>query len=343
MANPIFEGEAWERYKQFLIKRESADNAVSDYSLKYFNQIGYYGIYQFGVQALETIGRLKPGSYKKTRGKSGVSQQDILENPDNWADGYSLENFSTKGAQDEALKDFTKRNYRSIRMPLQNAGITDPTEVFAYLTSAHLGGARTTRSFIKDGQTSFKDANGTSPAHYRDAYLKAEGPMPNIGTGVKESRPGVPGIEEEYLKSMPTIDEIELYKKYSDQGLPKFVPTTDSIRDTIDTSKSTMSESDEYMMNIGINRYIDRPDTPVGDNPFDKFAMAMYSSAVREGAEALALNTSLEPKGGMQSDLPMGQANSNEFVSGGNLQPNGNRTKFKRPEDIAAQQNTLKQ
>lgn len=339
--DPIFGSKEWEDYKNFLVSKEAKGGKVTPGSLSHFNNLGYYGIYQFGVQALESIGRLKPGTYKKTKGKNAKSQREILENPNNWVDGYDLASFSTKEAQDAALLDYTKRNYRSLRIPLQENGVTNPTDVFSYLASAHLGGAGTVRKYIKEGTTGFKDANNISPITYRDDYLKYK-------QGDQVMQPDPNTIKAAFNKRITgQIDFVNAYSDLKDQGETLFIPTPEDVLNTIDMGEEPPLHPDDLFIikkklgNI-INEDKLRSAADSTKDQYDKMAVKMYKKSMENGLQANGINPNLDFDLAGYSRLSKGEDNTQgEFAYGGPLQPNGNRTKFTRDEDILAQQNTM--
>ena len=119
----LFQGEDWEKYKKYLVSKESLGRAVSETSLAHHNSYGYVGIYQMGVGALEDAGFLKPGTLKlrksKADGGQNLSQKEIMENDANWTAGNSYQSYITSEAkQSEALEAYTKKNYQSIKSTL---------------------------------------------------------------------------------------------------------------------------------------------------------------------------------------------------------------------------------
>ena len=87
-------------------KRVGYFESSNDYGI--VNSLGYVGRYQFGAQALETLGYLKPGSYAKGKNAS-------MNDPSNWNNGLSLEKFlNSPEIQDEAMEKLTKLNYKQL-------------------------------------------------------------------------------------------------------------------------------------------------------------------------------------------------------------------------------------
>ena len=144
-----------------LLNRESGGN----YSA--INSLGYIGGYQFGAQALETLGYLKSGASRL--GNSA------LDNISNWTGkngvGSKQAFLSDPNIQDTALQE----NFEFNRKVLENRGIIDedtPDEdVLGYLSAAHLLGAPQVAANLNA-----TDANGVSGREYfqlgKDSFIK---------------------------------------------------------------------------------------------------------------------------------------------------------------------------
>jgi len=116
-------------------KRVGQMESGNDYGI--VNTIGYVGRYQFGAQALETLGYMKSGSSK--------GGNKAMKDPSNWNNGLSLEKFlASPEIQDEAMNKLTAFNYKE----LLSRGIvnkdTNPNELAGWLYVSHgvgVGGA----------------------------------------------------------------------------------------------------------------------------------------------------------------------------------------------------------
>lgn len=116
-------------------KRVGQMESGNDYGI--VNTIGYAGRYQFGAQALETLGYMKSGSSK--------GGNKAMRDPSNWNNGLSLEKFlASPEIQDEAMKKLTAMNYKQ----LVSKGIVNPNmssnELSGWLYVSHgvgVGGA----------------------------------------------------------------------------------------------------------------------------------------------------------------------------------------------------------
>ena len=167
-----------------MLDRESSGN----YQAR--NELGYAGGYQFGAQALETLGYLAEGSSKQ--GNSA------LDNPANWtgkSNVGSLEDFlSNPDLQDTAFQE----NLTFNRRVLENNGTltaeSSEETVQGYLAAAHLLGG--------NGATDLDstDANGTKGRSYF-----------NMGAATVEPRDPPPANETvsniASIKSAPTLDK----------------------------------------------------------------------------------------------------------------------------------------
>lgn len=135
----------------------------SVFNYKAINDKGYVGAYQFGAQALEDIGLLKAGSYKKYGNKA-------LQNAENWTIQGGLNAFlNDKALQDKAFVDFSNKNIQY----LKNKGLTDEqigntgdlAKLMYTLKATHLAGAGGYAKIVRTGQD-FHDAYGTSAKEY---------------------------------------------------------------------------------------------------------------------------------------------------------------------------------
>ncbi|CAB4130358.1 hypothetical protein UFOVP116_408 [uncultured Caudovirales phage] len=141
-----------------------ADTAASESSGNYSaeNTKGYSGKYQFGVQALETLGYVKPGTWasrkdnKALRDASVWTGKDGINSQQDW--------FSSGGVQEQAMFDLTQRNYKTL---INNGGIKNgdgPATVAGVLKTAHLLGAGGAAKWRNGGGGS--DAYGTTGDEY---------------------------------------------------------------------------------------------------------------------------------------------------------------------------------
>lgn len=156
-----------EKLREFIRTKESG-SAQGDYRVE--NQFGYIGAYQFGAQALQDQGLIKPGiqtnfgSLGSTKAQQSANHKALLDNPANWNNPPgSKEGFlANKGLQDQAFDKLANSNYNT----LSRAGVitadTPAADVAGYVSASHLVGAG---GVIKSGLTK-TDANGTSAGKY---------------------------------------------------------------------------------------------------------------------------------------------------------------------------------
>jgi len=137
--------------QQVMLDKESS----GDYAA--VNDLGYAGGYQFGAQALETLGYLKAGS-SKTGNKTAMSD------PANWTGKgniTSLDQFlSNPDAQDTVFQENIDFNLNALKQKGTVTDDTPPADVSGLLAASHLlgaGGASNLDSV---------DANGTSGNDY---------------------------------------------------------------------------------------------------------------------------------------------------------------------------------
>jgi hypothetical protein len=166
----------YEKLRQAVITRESGGNYLQP-----GNQFGYIGGYQFGAQALETVGYLRPGASKLGNA--------ALQNPSNWTgkDGMrsSQDFLKNSQVQDKAFQSLTESNYRTlsnVRTPtgsLVLTGESSQAQVAGYLGAAHQNGAG---SVIKEGLAK-TDGNGQSgSAAYKNAANAVGGPTTTVAS-----------------------------------------------------------------------------------------------------------------------------------------------------------------
>ncbi len=134
-----------------LRKKESGGN----YSTT--NSIGYSGGYQFGPQALEQVGLLKPGASKY----GAVGMRD----PANWTIPGGRDAFmSDPQIQDNAMRRLIDNNRRALtNMGLINES-TPESVVNGMLAAAHLSGPGGVRKLLHGRDSS--DAGGASASSY---------------------------------------------------------------------------------------------------------------------------------------------------------------------------------
>lgn len=134
--------------------------AESNNNYKAVNTLGYLGRYQFGAQALEDIGYVKKGCYKKYKNKVPSSCWTGVNTV------YSRKGYlnNTK-AQDDALNKLFKLNNRRL---LRNGTLHNEStqvEIGKALFISHLLGVRAAKRYFKS-DINDKDAYGTRASDY---------------------------------------------------------------------------------------------------------------------------------------------------------------------------------
>ena len=125
------------------------------------NTLGYLGKYQMGAPALEDLGLLKPGTWKKSQ-KSPNPIKAATENPNNWTIEGGKEGFLKNASlQEKAMASYTKMNYKTLKRIKAIDEHSSPEKVAGLLAASHLlgpGGAVSSMSST--------DAYGTSGTSY---------------------------------------------------------------------------------------------------------------------------------------------------------------------------------
>lgn len=202
-------------YKNLIASRESSGE-LTDIGKRGGSGNFYIGRYQIGPQALEDIGLLKKGSYKKYGAKA-------IDDPNNWTEGNSLEKLLTdREYQEKVMDDYTKKNFNYLAKTFEEKDIEDPVEILGYLAGAHLTGWGATKKYINSGKDS-KDAFNTKLSDYEN-YIKD-----NFITALEATKEGI-NIKYDDKTKQPiydnkTIDPF-LKNQYSlDQSSPRFQDT----------------------------------------------------------------------------------------------------------------------
>ena len=139
--------------KDALLFRESSN----DYSK--VNELGYSGGFQFGAQALETIGYLKPGA--------SSAGNKALDDPANWTGkggvNSKAEFLANQKVQDTAFQENTDFNLKVLRNSGAVTDASSPQDILGYLAASHVIGANKASKDL-----SATDANGISGQDYFD-------------------------------------------------------------------------------------------------------------------------------------------------------------------------------
>ena len=157
--------ENYEKYRANRLYLESRGN----YTV--VNSLGFSGGYQMGAAALETVGLLKPGSWKAAVSKSDPYGNSALQDPNNWvgrngAPKNLTEFLYNTQAQDQAYQKYTIVAARTLETTKTPQGTylltadTPQTERAGYLAASSLAGAT---GVAKNGLDGYSDINGTTP------------------------------------------------------------------------------------------------------------------------------------------------------------------------------------
>jgi len=168
---PPLTEEQIQKLMDAIAAKESSSIPGGKQNYSAVNQYNYIGKYQFGAQALETLGYLKAGS-SKTFGNNA------LNDPSNWTgkDGINSKEsfFNSPQVQESIMFQNLKFNYGVLNN--KNAITTNdsPERIAGLLASAHLLGAGGAIDLAngKDGQ----DGNKTSGSSYYNMGASAVGP-----------------------------------------------------------------------------------------------------------------------------------------------------------------------
>lgn len=158
-----------QKLSEALGARESSNRLNAE------NEFGYIGKYQFGVQALETLGYLKKGATEQMNRLGGAKsggQQKVLNDPSMWKIGNKEEFMRNPEMQERAFKQLLKFNYDLLESKKLINKDSTKEHVAGLLSAMHLGGLGGVQSFLS-GKTT-RDAFGTSVAEYYQLGHNAE-------------------------------------------------------------------------------------------------------------------------------------------------------------------------
>jgi len=146
-------------YAMTVANRESG----GDISIE--NTLGYAGKYQFGAEALASVGALDNKKYQELKGR-GLKNKEIMNDPGVW----KIPGGKAAFLKDEALQDKLFALYTSQNMAgLQKAGVLNSKssniETAGWLSAAHLKGVGGATALFKGNDNA--DAYGTKASAYR--------------------------------------------------------------------------------------------------------------------------------------------------------------------------------
>lgn len=166
--------EQIKRLREAILFRESTGN----YSK--INKLGYVGGYQFGAQALETLGYLKKGSYVESKNKA-------VQNPKNWTGKNNVKNLNdflkNSKVQDKAFEENLNFNFKSLNQKGIIDKTTPPEETAGFLAASHLIGVN---AIDKKGLFK-KDANKVAGIEYFNLGKKVVSTPPKVKSTVAQA------------------------------------------------------------------------------------------------------------------------------------------------------------
>lgn len=201
--------EQIQKLKDKMLFRES----TGDYT-KVSKKHGYVGGYQFGAQALETIGYLKPGSYAKAKAKYKNGNRAV-EDPKNWTGKDKIKSLNdfvkNPQVQDKAFEENLNQNFKSLKQKGLIKADTPASQVAGYLAASHLIG---TGTIAKKG-LSAKDANQITGHEYFKLGQQAVAPSKTKSTLAKAVESLIPSAN---AAEAPVEDDAETSLKLGASG-----------------------------------------------------------------------------------------------------------------------------
>lgn len=150
----------WDDYTEALGRRESSNN------YKAINKIGFVGKYQFGIAALIDAGFIKPEFAKS--GNKALRREEV------WKKGLSLDEFlDSPELQEEAMRTYTERNYKTLKRLKVIDSASTPEEVAGALAAAHLKGPGGAKKYLLDKKDN-ADQFGTKASEYFNLGKKSQ-------------------------------------------------------------------------------------------------------------------------------------------------------------------------
>jgi hypothetical protein len=133
-----------EDYAARVGELESGSNYESD------NGVGFIGKYQFGSQALETFGYLKPGSSKKY-GATGPNA--AVYHPDAWSKSSLQDFLYNVSLQEQLFKKYTLANLDGLKKAKIVTETSTPNQIGEALYTAHVGGVGGAKDLFLKGKS----------------------------------------------------------------------------------------------------------------------------------------------------------------------------------------------
>ena len=219
----VMGADNYEKYRNYVRTKESGTPG-GNYSIE--NRFGYIGAYQFGAEALQSQGLLKPGittAYSKlgsTPSERAAAHKELLNNPDNWTiPGGKQAYLNDKKLQDQSFDRLSQQNFTTLSRNGIITPDTPPDQIAGYGAASHLLGA----GAVSSGKLSKTDANGTRGSEYFKGASRA---VNGASTGVPPDKPTASGNAQ----ASKTAEPRKVYNG-SDRKLGESkIPNTVTIR-----------------------------------------------------------------------------------------------------------------
>ena len=278
-----------------LLQRESS----GDYNA--VNSLGYTGGYQFGAQALETLGYLKRGS-----SKAGNS---ALDDPENWTGKSQVSSKAEFLANPEAQDEAFRENLVFNRRVLENNGTiseaTADSDVAGFLAAAHLLGANGASLDLAS-----TDNNGVSGQDYFNLGKNTSAADNTQNTIIEPTQGTAEPISEPKRDTESYADLVKGF--YAQQTTPQSaeLPSTDLVsqfntRVPVDTSKYAAAgfalAPRDYA--IDADTEITETDTLVPSGLVSTFKRAMKSGAENLDADLSYFGAAIDALQGDEAGL----------------------------------------
>lgn len=154
--------EQTQAWIQSLMQRESS-------GINQDNDFGYTGLFQFGSDALVSVGlvdeaknRAAKAKLKRPKDWYNGPQKTFLADPDNWTIKGGKETFwGSRELQEKAAVEYANQNLKGLRSFTKG----DPAKISGYSQVAHLNGLGAARALAAKGIDS-RDGRGTKSSSY---------------------------------------------------------------------------------------------------------------------------------------------------------------------------------
>lgn len=258
--------EQTQAWLQSLMQRESS-------GVNQDNQYGYTGLFQFGADALGSVGLVNTNRLAQAKKQKGYSQKAFLNNPDNWnIEGGKAEYWNNHPLQAKAAVDLANMNLKS----LSKYNLDTPGKLAGAAMASHLVGAGGVQKLL--GGSNPSDANGTTAKDYfnrgsaaigsgelfapsteqpqyrsqsfKDSVqkdLNIFGDRNKIDIGSSMITPPAAPVPESKLSDMPTPEQIQNSRNLSGEDILYGSPKDATIQSDLSSPNGTFTpeSSDE--------------------------------------------------------------------------------------------------